>query len=349
MSKNIKLESIFIGLFLVVALGLFAWFNMSKPSILILHSYDKSYAWTRDVNVGLERVLNNNYRYQVRWYYMDTKRRPYPEYRSSAGIAARRFIEQMQPDVVIAIDDDAQQYVSRHFINDPKMKIVFAGINNSAADYGLDKANNATGIMERIPLPAIRETFLIADNLKSLGRPVRLALLADKSESVSGDIKQLQGFNWDPVQLVSINRAASWPDWQAKVRDLAGKADVIMVTGYRRLARSETDKSLVPPHEVVHWTEMHSSVPVISGNGFFTEEGGMLAIGTSPYEQGETAARMALDIVLRGKHPKEFPIVSSSQFIVTMNGARMQVRGFKLPKVYEAAARTGNKYFDDSH
>lgn len=343
--KKIKLESIAIGLFLVAALILFAWFNMSKPSILILHSYDKSYAWTRDINVGLERVLNNNYQYQVRWYYMDTKRHPFKEYRASAGIAARRFIEQMQPDVVIAVDDDAQQYAMRHFIDHPKIKIVFAGINNNASDYGYDKADNATGILERIPLAAIRETFLIANNFKSLGRPVRLALLADKSESVSGDIKQVQGFQWDPVQLASINRASTWPEWQAKVQELDGKADVIMVTGYRRLTRSATDKTLVPPHEVVHWTEMHSKVPVISGNGFFTEEGGMLAIGTSPYEQGEIAAQRALDIVLKGKQPNELPIVSSNQFIVTMNGGRMKVRGFELPKVYEAAARTGNKYY----
>jgi ABC-type uncharacterized transport system substrate-binding protein len=343
--KKIKLESIIIGLFLIVTMVLVAWFNISKPSILILHSYDKGYAWTRDINVGLNRVLANNHQYQVRWYYMDTKRHPFADYRTGAGIAARRFIEQMQPDVIVAVDDDAQQYAARHFIDHPKMKIVFAAINNNASDYGFDKATNATGILERIPLTAIRETFLIAENFKALNRPVRLALLADNSESVSGDIKQFQGFKWDPVQLASITRVSTWPDWQAAVRDLGDKADVIMVTGYRRLTRSATDKSLVPPHEVVHWTEQHSKAPVISGNGFFTEEGGMLAVGASPYEQGEIAAAMALDIVLNGKDPKELPVTSSNQFIVTMNGGRMKVRGFVLPKVYEAAARTGDKYY----
>ncbi len=345
MIKKFKLESIIIGLFLIGALALLAWFNMSKPSILILHSYDKGYAWTRDVNVGLDRVLNNNYQYQVHWYYMDTKRHPFPDYRESAGIAARRYIEQLQPDVIIAVDDDAQRYVMRHFINDPKMKIVFSGVNNEAADYGYDKANNVTGILERIPLTAIRETFLIADNFKSLGHPVRLALLADKSESVSGDIKQLQAFKWAPVELTSINRASTWPEWQEMVRELGTKVDVIMVTGYRRLSRSADDKKLVPPHEVVHWTEMNSKIPVISGNGFFTEEGGMLAIGASPYEQGEIAAERALDIVLNHKLPSDLPIVAADQFIVTMNGGRMKARGFVLPKVYESAARTGDKYY----
>lgn len=345
MKKKFKIESIIIGLFLLASLILFTWFNMSKPSILILHSYDKSYAWTRDINVGINRVLNNSYLYQVRWYYMDTKRHPFPEYKASAGIAARKVVEKMQPDVIIAFDDDVQKYVTRYFLDDPKIKIVFSGVNNEASDYGFDKAGNATGVLERIPLAAIRETLQIAGNFKSLGRPVRLAMLGDKSESVSGDIKQVQSFDWSPVQLSTIQRVDSWPAWQAKVEELGKQVDIIMLTGYRRLHRSASDKSLVPPHEVVEWTDAHSRVPVISGNGFFTEEGGMLAIGTSPYEQGELAAEKALQIILEGKQPKQLPIVSSNQFIVTMNGGKMKARGFELPKVYEAAARTGNKYY----
>ncbi|HJV79816.1 ABC transporter substrate-binding protein [Noviherbaspirillum sp.] len=342
--KNFKPENLLIGLFLAASLALFGWFNMSKPRILVLHSYDKSYAWTRDVTAGLERVLDSKHDYRLRWYYMDTKRHPWPEYRTSAGVAARRVIENMQPDVIIAVDDDAQQYVTRYFLNDPKIRIVFAGVNNDTSDYGFDRANNVTGVLERLPLGAIRETLLIADNFKALGRPVRLAYLGDKSESVSGDARQVKGFAWAPVQLTDTARVATWPEWQTQVETLGTRADVILLTGYRRLARSASDKSLVPAHEVVEWTERHARVPVISGNGFFTEEGGMLAIGTSPYEQGEVAATMAIQIALEGKAPSVIPVATSSQFIVTMNGSKMKARGFVLPKVYEAAARTGDKY-----
>lgn len=343
--KKIGLEHLAIGLFLIGALALLTWFNVNKPSILILHSYDKEYAWSRDVNVGLNRVLNNRHLYQLRWYYMDTKRQPSSEYKASAGIAARRAIDQMQPDVIIALDDDAQQYVARHYIDHPTIKIVFAGINTDASDYGYDKARNVTGILERLPLAAMRETFQMAGNFKSLGRPVRLAHLGDKSESVGGDVRQVRGFDWAPLQLASTNQVATWPEWQDALKQLGRRADVILLTGYRKLARSATDKSLVPPHEVVAWSEANSTVPLISGNGFFTEEGGMLAIGTSPYEQGEEAAKRALAIVLGGKHPGSMPIITSTEFVVTMSGSKMKARGFTLPRVYEAAAHTGDKYY----
>jgi hypothetical protein len=128
------------------------------------------------------------------------------------------------------------------------------------------------------------------------------------------------------------------------VQALGAGHDVLLVSGYRRLRRSATDARLVPAREVVAWTEAHSRVPVISFDGFFIEDGGMLAIGKSPYEHGEVAAALALQVALKHRAPSTLPVVASSQFIVSMSGSRMQARHFVLPRVYEAAARTGNLY-----
>lgn len=334
-----------IALFLVISLLLFIGYNMHKPSILIIHSYDKDYAWVRDVNLGLNRVLNHPERYHVRWHYMDTKRHPYPDFKARAGITARHAIDQMQPDVVIALDDDAQQYVSRYYLNDPHIKLVFAGVNNGIHTYGFDRANNVTGMLERLPVAAMRESLLLAKPLNQLGHPLRIAFLGDQSESVSGDAAQIQRFNWDPIQLIGVFRVNTWEQWQSQIKTLEGKADLILVTGYRRLSRSGQDKALVPASEVVAWSEANSPLPLISGNGFFAEDGGMLAIGTSPYEQGEEAAQRALAIVLDGTPPNKLAIGSSQQFTVTMRASRLKARGIELPKVYEAAARIGNHYY----
>lgn len=343
--KKISPEKILMGLFMAITLALFGWYNLTKPSILILHSYDKDYAWVRDINAGLNRVLNSKYLYQVHWYYMDTKRHPFDDYKKSAGIAARNVIEQTQPDVVIAIDDDAQKYVTRYFNNHPKIKIVFAGVNNQAADYGFDQASNVTGILERMPLAAVRETLESVGRFKTLGRPIRMAYLGDQSESVNGDVAQVKNFNWSPVQFVGLKQVNTFADWQTAVKELGSSADIILLTNYRRISRSAADWTLVPPREVVAWTEANSPVPVMSGNGFYTEEGGMLAVGTSPYEQGEVAAAKALEIILEGKSVSKIPIVTSNQFIVTMSGSKMKARHIDLPRVYEAAARTGDQYF----
>lgn len=347
--KKFTLDKLIISLFLVIALGLFAWFNINKPRILILHSYDPEYAWTRDVNIGIGRVMKQNYQYQTRWYYMDTKRHPFPAYKQSAGIAARSVIDEMQPDVIIAIDDDAQKFAAQYYRNHPHINIVFAGVNNEAADYGYDKARNVTGILERLPVEAMKQTLQIAGNFKALGRPIRIGYLADTSESATGDRKQIEHYNWQPLQLSKVTQVNTWADWQTAVHALDQSVDVILVSGYRKLSRPHTvggKTTLVPAQEVVSWTEKHAHVPVISANGFFTEEGGMLAIGTSPYEQGEVAAHMALDIALKHKAPHDMPFATSQQFIVTMSESKMKAHQFDLPKVYEAAARTGDKFFE---
>lgn len=343
--QQLSFERVMAALFMLIALALFGWYNMTKPRILILHSYDKDYAWVRDVNIGLGRELKNKYRYQLNWYYMDTKRHPSLEFKTSAGIAARNVISSTQPDVVIAIDDDAQKFAAQYFVNDPHIKIVYAGINNKAEDYGYDKAANATGILERLPLSAMRETLASASNFNHLDHPLRIAYLGDMSATVSGDIDQIEQFNWAPQQLTQVLRVQTFSDWQTSIDQLGNSADIILVTGYRALKRSYDNSKLVPPQEVVAWTEAHSRIPVFSGNGFYTEDGGMLAIGTSPYEQGEVAAQKALAIILDGKQPSELAPTTSQQFIVTMSGNKIKARQFELPRVYEAAARTGDKYF----
>lgn len=342
--KKITIENFIIGLFLIASMALFVWYNMSRKTVLVLHSYATDYSWVKDVDTGINRVLKQKSLYSVRWYYMDTKRHPSADYKDSAGKAARSVIEKMQPDIIIAVDDNAQQYATRYFLNHPKVKIIFTGVNNEASDYGFDKANNATGVLERLPLAAFREMLQISNTFKQLPHPIRIAYLGDQSETVKGDEKHVRRFDWSPLQLSADMLVDTFPKWQAAVDAIGKQADVIYVTGYRGLRRSDTDSSLVPPKEVVAWTESHSRIPVVGGNGFYTEEGGMLAIGTSPYQQGEAAADMALQILMEGKATSQIPIINSTQFIVSMSASKMKARGFELPQVYEAAARTGDKY-----
>lgn len=337
-------EKITMTLFLGAALVLFGWYNVHKPSILVLHSYDPDYAWVRDINVGLNRVLDEKYRYQVRWYYMDTKRHPSAAFKASAGVAARHVVASTHPDVVIAIDDDAQELAMRHFAGDPHVAIVFAGVNREAADYGYAGAANATGILERIPLGAMRDALNSARHLARPGQPIKVAYIGDRSETVDGDARQVRQFDWRPLALGDVLQVDTWPAWQAGVLALGARHDVLLLSGYRRLRRSALDASLVPAQEVVRWTEAHSPRPVISFNGFYTEDGGMLAIGTSPYEQGEVAGRLALEIALARRAPGALPVRASTQFIVSMRGSAMRARGFVLPDVYEAAARIGDQF-----
>ena len=90
-----------------------------KPRVLILHSYATDYSWVNDVNKGIDEVIGKK-PFSVKYYYLDTKKRPDTGYMTNAGIAARNLINKWKPDVIIAVDDEAQM-LDDH--NDYKMSV----------------------------------------------------------------------------------------------------------------------------------------------------------------------------------------------------------------------------------
>lgn len=349
MSNSAKslLVRVLMGAFIVGALAAFVWINVSKPRVLILHSYDTEYIWTRDINVGLNRVLQNK-PYTFRWHYMDTKRNPDEAFKQRAGILARRIIDDWSPSLIIAVDDDAHRYAVKLYANHPTIKIVFAGINGDIAPYGYDKARNVTGILERKQWGAVKS--LLDEAVKPrvpADRPVRIAYVGDTSGSVKEDTHFLETFDWKPFVLHRSRLVKTFDEWKAEVRKANQEADVLITTNYRRIQVSEADaKRFVAPEEIVKWTEENTSkIPVIGTNGFYVEDGGMLALATSPFEQGRVAAEMTIKILDQKLEPKSIPIQSTQQFISYMRADRLAQNNFRVPQVYESFSRAMNNYY----
>jgi len=168
--------------------------------------------------------------------------------------------------------------------------------------------------------------------------------IGDKSSSVEHDDHYMREFDWRPLVNLPSRKPGTFDDWKKAVLDVQGKTDFILTTNYRKISRSADDRALVPPEEVVAWTLANSKVPVIGTNGFFVEDGGELAIGTSPFEQGEVATRMAIKL-LEGQAATAIPHASPRQFVVYMRSVRLRQRGMELPPLYEAFARATNNDF----
>jgi hypothetical protein len=275
---------------------------------------------------------------------MDLKRHPWPEAKAAAGLQARHVIDEWRPDVVIAIDDNAQEYAAKFYVNRPDIRVVFAGTNGSVAPYGYEDATNVTGILERKPLTALKEAFMQPGFAN--GRALRVVEIGDTSETVQLDHGYIAAFDWKPLRYVGAHLVETYDDWQRAILAARDEADVILITNYRRLSRSRDDRTLVPPREVVAWTEAHAALPMVGVDGFFVEDGGMLAIATSPFEQGEVAARMALRIIDQHTPPSNIPVDTTHQYVVLMRPDRMAAHHVVLPPLYEAFARATNNYFD---
>ncbi len=340
-----RIVNVLISAFLAGVAVLFIYHSINRPRILILHSYDSAYPWVRDVNVGLMRVLGKKASYSLRWQYMDLKLHPDPVSRRAAGITAKRIIEQWSPDVLITLDDDAQELVARDYVNHPRIKVVFAGVQGDLGDYGYVGAENVTGILEQKPLMAYRTALLDIVRLNNYENAPRLLNIADKSPSVTFDEAHIRNFDWKPVRLVDSVQVGTYAEWQKKIQQAGQQVDFIMVSNYRNLARSATDPKLVPAKEVMTWTEANAGIPVIGTNGFNVEDGGTLAIGVSAFEQGQVAGRMAVDIIDFNKRPNTLPVITGRQFVVAMRVEAFKKKLIRIPAMYEAFARgTGNNF-----
>jgi hypothetical protein len=341
-----KFTILIMATFILTLTGIVLYKNINKPRILVLHSYSDDYVWTRQINVGLDRVFGKVQGVDIRNHEMRTKKMSGKCYKHRAGIAGHSTIELIRPNVIVAIDDNAQKYVAKQYVNNPDIKIVFAGINGSPEPYGYLEANNVTGILERKPAVALSEVILLlSENLGIIGQKPKAIFLSDESHSTERDGGYLDSIDWVGVDYLGRHPKATFDDWQSAVKNMKGKADFILVGGYRKLHKSPGSAKFVNAKEVMTWTEANSPVPVIGMNTFNTEEGAMLSVGVSPYEQGEVAASMAIKLI-EGVDIKSLPIQTSSQYVVAVRKSALDARNISIPEVFEAYARASNNYFN---
>ena len=335
-------KKILIALISIFITGLIAYLinvNLGKPRILVLHSYYTDYSWVTDINKGLLRIIGGK-PYSIRYFYMDTKRKPNLEYKIKIGQSARRQIDSWKPDIIIAVDDDAQQHVAMHYNNDPSIRIIFTGMNATLKEYNYDKAKNATGILERIPFQEFREVFSAILPVKKN----RIVHISDASTTSKYIHDELETVNWGRLKLIKSIQCETFDDWKKAVDTANSIGDIILFTHYHTI--KDRDGSIVTPRKVIEWTEPRLKIPDIGCWGFFVEDGGMMAVAVSPFEQGELAAKMAVKMLDYGMAPSAIPVLTSNQYIVYIREKSVKKRGFVMPKILEAFARATNNYFE---
>jgi ABC-type uncharacterized transport system substrate-binding protein len=315
--------------------------NVSKPRVLILHSYAPDYSWVRDIDSGINSVLGKK-SYVVKNHYLDTRQHPDIDYMLKAGLTARNMIKKWQPDVIIAVDDNAQMLVGKYFVNDPATSIVFASVQGVLEEYGYDTATNVTGIFQRIQLEAIKDALL---QILPEGHR-RIVHLSDASQTAIFSGGDINAYTWAPLELVSSTKCKTFEDWKVAIENSKGTGDILLIADYHSLKRSAADKSIVPSQEVIEWTEGNASIPGMSGWGSYVEDGGMIAVVASPFEQGEVSANMAVDIIENGKKPREIIFQDNQMYVVHLRESRVKAHKVQMPSIIEAFARATNHYYE---
>lgn len=335
-------SAILTGTFLVVALLLLGGFNLSKPRILVLHSSDRNSSTAKKMDEGIQRVLDKNRQpVSVRRHYLGIDSLPDDDHREDAGKEGQRAVWQFDPDVILAVDDEAQEYVARRYVSRARPKVVFTAIDREPQFYGYAGAANVTGIVEVLPLDAIRETLLQARK----GLPARLAVISNTGTTGAGQLRQIQAFNWAPHSVVEVHTLDDFASWQAAIQGMAGKADALLVLSYDGLTVRPKTRESAAPATVIRWIEANAQPLPIGIRVDYVEQGGGLSVAPSSRAMGEAAATTTLAWLKAKPGSPPPPIVEGSHYSVAIRDAALRARNVRLPSIYIEAARLNQLYY----
>jgi len=298
--------------------------SAKQKKLLYINSYHKGFQWSDDIEKGLLKALSitvkddgtfdvSKSNVQIKMIRMDTKRNKDEKFKKQAAVKAKKVIEQWQPDIVVASDDNASKYLIAPYFIDSSLPFVFCGINYSATEYGFP-ASNITGMIEVSP------NSQLLDSLKNYAKGERVAYLGTNVLSGQKDIEWLS--SQKDINLSSVNLVDTFAEWKIAYLELQKSVDILLminpvsVKGWNR-------------KEALEFIFEHSEIP-----------SGTTLLQTTPYvlighvkigeEQGWWSGKTALKI-LQGKPPTLIPVVSNKSSKIYLNMKLSKKMNIKFP------------------
>ena len=124
--------------------------------MLLVHSYHQGYRWVDTITEGVRSAIQGT-GLELDIFCMDAKRHTDEAWKIDAGRRAKKRVDQYHPDIILAADDDAQQYFAAFYLN-TALPVVFTGVDADPSKYGYPAAN-VTGVIER---PHFKESLAFA-------------------------------------------------------------------------------------------------------------------------------------------------------------------------------------------
>lgn len=268
--------------------------------VLVVMSYEANNPWVKEIRDGVDSVLAASS--AITYFHMDTKVNAAGG--PQKGKEAYELYTSLQPDGVIAADDDAQAMFVVPFLRDKvKTPVMFNGVNNSAGKYGFP-ASNVSGILERAHvreslafakqlIPAIQTVCFIANDVPA-GRALRTQVEEEKDTY--------------PVKVGAFLLLKNTRDMETHVKTARSVCSAILIDSLEGIeddaARPLNNKEVLQVLSKVY------GGPILAGNRYQVEQGAWAAVVKTGQEQGEVSAEMLLK-AMRGTPVSKIPVVSN--------------------------------------
>ncbi len=316
---------VFLGA-LVAIDGFAATVGKKTKRILIVHSYHENQAnHVGMMRAGVDEVLEHS-GFQIKHFYMDTKRDNSPEWMTISGKLALDVVEMWRPDLVIAFDDNAQKYFAKFLANKENAPlVVFSGVNADPAKYGFP-ASNVTGVLER---PNVLESLVLLDKIYPK-KIKKMLFLSDKTPTTDFFHAYVKTLNL-PVEIVATKQPLTFKEWKETVDKYKNKVDAIGVYVCRTVKRNSKSDATVPEKELIEYLNKTTKLSAV---GFFdsaVEAGTLCAVSVSMKEQGRQAAIIALDLLLGNKKIEDIKIMPTKRGRIQLNLKVAQKKKIIIP------------------
>ncbi len=283
----------------------------AEQTVLFIDSYHKGYPWSDGIEKGIRLVLEEAGA-GLKIHRMDTKRNPEPEFIQKAAMNAKKMIDEIRPDVIIAADDNASKYVIAPYYKNTDTPVVFCGINWDAGIYGYPY-KNATGMVEVALLDELME------QLRAFSKGDRIGYIA-----VDNLTAKKEGSYYKKLFSIDLTEtyAAAFSEWKRKFIDIQKQADLLII-GNNAGIKGWVDE------EAAGFIEAETRVPTGVLYDFLAPYA-MIGFVKLPEEQGVWAAKTALKI-LNGTAPADIPVTRNHEGTLIINTRIAQVLKVELP------------------
>jgi len=292
--------------------------DLGKKKVLLVHSYHPEYPWVDSISKGIRAAIQGT-GLELEIFYMDTKRHTDEAWKIEAGKKAAARVREYRPDVVLASDDDAQQFFGKTLVG-AGLPVVFTGVDADPTKYGYPAAN-VTGIIER---PHLKESIALARTLRPLKRVAVLSCHDSTSIVALGFMKQEQL----EIEVGEWLMVDDFDGWKQAVERFNGTVDGLIVRSYQAV-KIPGGKGNVPPKEVADWTIANAKIPTIAFHDFEIKDGMLAGVVKSGEEYGQNAMDYGIRI-LRGTAPSSLAVTRTKKGIPMVNGETAKRLGITL-------------------
>ncbi|MCP4971955.1 MAG: hypothetical protein GY932_15370, partial [Arcobacter sp.] len=274
---------------------------LADKKVLYINSYGKNTASYLTQIKAVQHIFNKYKYITLKSIHMNSHNIKYEKDFNVVAEKIKNYVYKWQPDIIIASDDNASNYIIKKYFKNKNIPIIFIGVNWDIKKYGYPY-KNLTGQVE---VEAINE---LVKALKIYAKGSKIGLLTADTKTDRKTLKYYQdllGIKFEKIKFVK-----NFDSWIHEYKKIQKEVDILIFRKYSGIDGWD-------PHIAKYVVEENTTIPTGSISGKM-DSLVLMNYKKDNSEFGEYAARTAVK-VLNGYQINKIPITKNYRVNVSLN------------------------------